>query len=700
MSKEKKNKLLEAALEYVEMGYRVFPLIPGTKKPLVARGLLEATSDKNQICYWWAQHPRANIGLSTDGQLVIDVDTAANPWLYSHPDRMRSLASGPIQQTPHGGLHYFYTQPKGQAWGNTTSRVAPHVDTRGHGGYVVVPPSSLEERADGKTWVGRYAWIPEHELEQPGALGEPPGWLVKQLDELQSGGRFVLQTQFDAEKIPEGRRNSTLTSLSGAMRRIGLDATAIGAALAEINIMRCQPPLDAEEVAKITQSVARYEPNQAATDLAEGGVYLAQEDNEPEHPGLFPDDLLHVPGLVGQLVEHNLSTAIRPQPILALGAALALLATITGRKVTDVYGSQTNLYVVSLCPSGGGKEHARQLNKEALKLASWEELVGPESFGSSAGIVSAVEIQPAILFQLDEIGRYFQTFHDTSKPHLHGIFTVLLRLFSSSGGLYVGDAYADAKRVKRIHWPHACAYGTTVPEAFYTGLNRDTLTNGFVARLLVFETDTPKPPRQANEKRSVPKEIVDAVSAWKEFSPSKGNLDSVNPRPRVVHYSPEAETIFRDFDGFCEQAEENAKDVGAIWTRAVEKARKCALLHAASEMGPNVQEVGQRAALWACSLCEYLTQRLLYGAVAHVGESRLEVETKRVLRAVRKTGKAGMRRSEITWKFNSMKKNTREEILETLVESGKILTTQARGGGRGRPRTVYFAREHANLTTE
>ncbi len=75
-----RNALLEAALTYADLGYAVFPCVPGDKNPLTQHGFLDATTDAARIEAWWATHPDANIGLSTAGLLVVDVDGADNPW--------------------------------------------------------------------------------------------------------------------------------------------------------------------------------------------------------------------------------------------------------------------------------------------------------------------------------------------------------------------------------------------------------------------------------------------------------------------------------------------------------------------------------------------------------------------------------------------------------------------------------------------
>jgi hypothetical protein len=66
------------------------------------------------------------------------------------------------------------------------------------------------------------------------------------------------QAPADAEAIPEGARNATLTSLAGTMRRRTFSAEAIRAALQQTNLERCHPPLPDDEIAAIAASVGRY----------------------------------------------------------------------------------------------------------------------------------------------------------------------------------------------------------------------------------------------------------------------------------------------------------------------------------------------------------------------------------------------------------------------------------------------------------
>jgi hypothetical protein len=140
---------------------------------------------------------------------------------------------------------------------------------------------------------------------------------------------------------------------------------------------------------------------------------------------------------LSQIVDWNLKTALWPQPELALAGALALLGTITGRKVQDTRRTRTNVYCLGLAASGAGKEHARTVSKEILLRAGADKMLGPEGIASSAGMIQFVNSQPSILFQLDEVGRLLETMRDPRKaPHLFKIGSELMKLDSCSNTLY------------------------------------------------------------------------------------------------------------------------------------------------------------------------------------------------------------------------------------------------------------------------
>jgi hypothetical protein len=71
------SNLGRSALWYARHGWRVFPVVPRKKLPLIKGWPQLATTDLEQVARWWRQEPEANIGLACgpdSGLYVIDVD--------------------------------------------------------------------------------------------------------------------------------------------------------------------------------------------------------------------------------------------------------------------------------------------------------------------------------------------------------------------------------------------------------------------------------------------------------------------------------------------------------------------------------------------------------------------------------------------------------------------------------------------------
>ena len=221
------------------------------KHPRTAHGLDDATTDPEQIRRWWEMWPEANIGIPTgpaSGLLVVDIDPA-----HGGDETIRDLQAGhgelaltPQQATGGGGRHYAFSYPDATIR-NSAGKLGPGVDVRGDGGYIVAAPS---RHASG----GEYAWAAgAHPSDTP--LAPPPDWLLEKLRTAEHAPASAVDGG-----IPEGKRNDTLASLAGTMRRRGMSESSILAALLEENTVRCNPPLAEDEVSQIAHSVGRYAP--------------------------------------------------------------------------------------------------------------------------------------------------------------------------------------------------------------------------------------------------------------------------------------------------------------------------------------------------------------------------------------------------------------------------------------------------------
>lgn len=207
---------LEIAFEMAGYGWHVFPVAPGEKVPAIpkskgGRGVLDATDDEDQICSWAAQYPTANVGIACgerSGLLVIDIDTH-HGGLQSVADlRTRGLRLPPTvsSRTPNDGWHLFYSYDRGPR--NSKSLLAPGIDVRTDGGYVVAAGSVL---ADGRA----YRW---YTRPLGSDLPRLPAWALQKLRPREETPFYTERREpgdIEAlvawmENAPPGERNSCL----------------------------------------------------------------------------------------------------------------------------------------------------------------------------------------------------------------------------------------------------------------------------------------------------------------------------------------------------------------------------------------------------------------------------------------------------------------------------------------------------------
>ena len=700
-----KGKMLLAALRYAEFGYPVFPCIPGGKAPITPHGFQDATTDPEQIRAWWARHPEANVAMPTAGLLVVDVDGAENRW-PDDAEKAEDLSRCPVSLTPRGGRHHIFRQPAGKSWSSTASRIAPKVDTRANGGYIVVPPSVVEGKP--------YRWAQDLAVAAA-ELPEPPDWLAALLDgagdlfsravaggdgcdHVAPEGALVApqgaESPTDGNLIPSGQRNNTLARLAGVMRRVGMSQEEILAALARANQDRCRPPLMDREVERIAASIARYEPDQVAVAVAEdpwgqnAGEIPSPDENAStvSDPGPWPVELLRVPGFVSEVMDHCLTTAPYPNLVLAFAGSLALQAVLAGRKVRDPGKNRTNLYLLGLAHSSAGKDHPRQLNIEILHTVGLSEQIGGR-FASGEGIQDALFTQPCMLFQTDEIDGMLQSINKAKDARHENIMGTMLTLYSSASSVFPMRRKAGKDSPGAIDQPCLVVFGTAIPDHYYKALSERMLTNGFFARMIGLEAGK-RAPGQEPKDDPPPTRVLETARWWAGFQPGTGNLEQWHPVPRVVTQTPEASEILvetrLEVEAEYDKAEAQNDEVGtAVWGRVAEHARKLALIYAVSE-NHTAPQIGRAAAEWARDFAIHQVRRMLFMAQSHVADNPFHAECLKFLRKLRAAPGGELAHSVLLKRMKTDAKTFRV-LVSTLEQRGDIaIRTEmvVSGGGK------------------
>src|ERR671917_2328035 len=176
------------AAEYRRLGWSPIPIKSRSKEPNLRelRPYLTRKATQEELEAWaWS-----GVGIVTgplSGVLVLDVDGPegeAELRKHGHPPT-------PMVRTASGGLHLYFRHPDHDV--RTGIRVAPGLDVKASGGYVVAPPSV---GPNGK----RYEWLVSPEEAE---LADPPEWLMAVL----RSRRFKSPAGPVGECIPQGARN-------------------------------------------------------------------------------------------------------------------------------------------------------------------------------------------------------------------------------------------------------------------------------------------------------------------------------------------------------------------------------------------------------------------------------------------------------------------------------------------------------------
>lgn len=174
MTQPSANDLYRAAQGLIRIGQPVFPCHSSgvkAKRPMTKNGFKDASLDKDQIKQWWRSRGDAAIGIPTGIVYdVLDVDTKGEVDGRIHlPNLTRlGLLNGCkfVAKTPSGGWHLYFRSAPGM-----TNKANPTLgmDVRGLGGYVLAPPSYID---DEESSIGSYA----HMGDTSGSTDEPLMW--------------------------------------------------------------------------------------------------------------------------------------------------------------------------------------------------------------------------------------------------------------------------------------------------------------------------------------------------------------------------------------------------------------------------------------------------------------------------------------------------------------------------------------------
>lgn len=251
-------------LELAKRGYRVYPLVPNTKQPLKGQSYLTASNDEQEISNWFDVHGNINVGLDLAWSwlIVVDIDNHAGASIRKTILKLAEYgynlpAETYIEQTPSGGLHFFYT---GTVPVKRITNFIPNVDLLAD--FTVIAPSSINGDAY-RSITDQYNYT---------KIRPAPLWLIQAMQERKpvytdkANNKPITSKNWTGKKLDEivtgtnaGDRNNWLTRQVGWLVRTGADPKTVYTIAQQINRDYITPPLPDSEVNTIFKSIIRRE---------------------------------------------------------------------------------------------------------------------------------------------------------------------------------------------------------------------------------------------------------------------------------------------------------------------------------------------------------------------------------------------------------------------------------------------------------
>lgn len=609
------------------------------------------------------------IGIDLDD--CVDSEGNISPWALGVISSMGSYCEW---SPSHQGVHILVRCPGSPSSGFSRKVDGHKVEVYPTGRFLTFTGSYIGDTDIAETTVDRIS-------EMFGPWGVSKSIITGSSDADLSAARAYMSMVKPAVS-GDGGHNTTYRAAHKLVIDFGLSERDALIVLDEWN-QTCQPPWSTKELAHKIRSAAKlgdysryrsavnnFQSEASDDDLEFAASVAARLDRSP-----IPQNLLRLPGTMGTFAEWVVSQNHRKNNVIGMVAAIALQSLITSRKIVDASGTRTNLYLVGLAPSSGGKQAALDCIRGVVDRSSnCDRLAGKPT--SDAGIATQLRKSPASLFLLDEFGLFLQ---GTNRPGpSKSIQEGLLDLWGAGRTMWRGKSYSDASTEVSIVQPCLSFLGMSTPGHFWAGLTRHHMRDGFAGRMLVIDTG-PRSDRGPVIESEPPEAVMQAVAYIDRMSLG-GNLADHGygpPRPLVVPSTCAADEMFDGFLDYCDGKTED-EDEASVWGRAGEKARKLALIYASA--GGMVIDL--HAAEWAIGLVEWATSSFLERASGSVtgGSGDRQSELVREVRSLLQ-GKGSRTLAEIT-KATGASPRVLQEAISTLEAAGQVEFRRHGAGGR------------------
>ena len=759
------------ALLMASLGHAVFPLhgmkngkctcgdviCPNAgKHPRCTNSFKDATKDPAFINMWFKYEPDLNYGVrlgqaigSTDKMaVVVDVDR----YKVGGAEALEELEKvhGRLPETVEvltgaGGSHYYFLADSSLSF---TDKLGKNIDLKVNG-YVVGPGSvhasgrryEMEASSDlfeGHVMADLPQWVSDHfsksakltksgeeiapnaepllpyerasikyDLDVISAACSRDKWL-KILMGLHS--RNQSKEMFDiadewSQTCPEKYDSGALTKAWNSFKPGG------GITYETVSMMAEEERIKDVDISKLLESLNRMRVAKSECGTVANPIVVPDEVPMSAKPACdIPPHLLTIPGKLGLMVDWTNATAMKPQPMFAVQAALALGSVVMGRKFRTTNDNWPSLFFLNIGVSGAGKEHAKTAIERVLRAAKFSSMSPASEYTSDSAIDSMLRAYPTHIAIIDEFGYMLKTANAKNNTNGGTARKRLMEVFGRCGGTLQPKAFStatlnqaqrDGMGPRYVENPALTVLGMTTPTPFYEAVGSGALTDGFLNRLIVVESNLGRQPARFVDQVKMPDDLV----RWVRECRIKGGgnladvIDTAHNEvaiPTILDFSGEARRLFTELELRCiERMDElEMHGMAEMYSRVREIAMRVSLIVAHSS---EADVIGAEHAQWAIDYVTFWADRAISRMADNIADSPFAALCNEVAILILKAGRRGLTIFELarkSAKFKGADTRMRRSVFENLESDRNIRRYDTKSvSGKGKTRAAYIASE-------
>jgi hypothetical protein len=415
------------------------------------------------------------------------------------------------------------------------------------------------------------------------------------------------------------------------------------------------------------------------TIKANGGA--GNEANVKKAPAPDPlESYTRVPGAVGDVVDWIVSTARRPNRVLALGAAIVTIGTLIGRRVAGPTRSATHLYVVTVAPATAGKDHPRRCILPLLEAANAGVHAHLGDITSQSGFNRVMKNIPLSVVVIDEIAGFLGRITSPQSSYWERRLSGKLREQWSCSFGAIGTMTSAEYSDTRILCPAMSIFGTSTNAEFWSVLQGCEVENGFFSRFLVLDSNL-QPPDQdpADDSFRVPQALgarLAELYCWDSnlLMTARLNDPEVQFAPRVLSWNDrDARDRYRELTQWVERELDDDMGKQAYLGRVAETAIRLATIRAAGRGGARAR-VDLSDMEWGADIACIAITAMMEQSVNNLAPTLRGEFADRLIRMIQRHGTLSRRKLQqhVRGRYRTGEVN---DMLNQAIEAGLIIKT-------------------------